>query len=135
MPLWIRTRDENPLGIPSSHPSVTIIKTEKHAPSRLSTLFQTDHVPAAAVFHVIFEEVAVEDAAVYQRDGQFLIVFAPVARDEMPASSGYVFIDTGDGTVPVFFAVDGTVDALAAVEPVEGTEDGTEAEKEIGSHG
>lgn len=92
-------------------------------------------MPAAAVFHVIFEEVAVEDAAVDQRDRQFFIVFVPVAGNEMPASSGDVFVDSGDGTVPVFFAMDGTVDALAAVEPVKGAEDGTEAEKEVGGHG
>lgn len=134
MPLRIWTRQATPFGIPSIHPGIAVIKTEEQALDGRSALFQGNIVPAATLIHLIFEDVAVEDATVDQRDGDFFIVFVAVAVDEMPAPSGEVFVDTRGGTLPVFLAIDGTVNALTALEPVDGTEEGSKTEKEVWRH-
>lgn len=134
-PLHVRSRQETPLGIPSSDPSVSVIETEEQTPNRRSALFKGDIVPAAALFHLIFKDVAVQDAAVDQWHGHFFVVLVAVAVDEMPAVAGDIFVDTRDWRFPVLLAMDGTVDTLTALEPVDGAEDGSKTEKEVWRHG
>lgn len=133
-PLHVRPRQETPLGIPSSDPSVSVIETEEQAFDRRSALFKGNIVPATALFHLIFEDVAVQDAAVDQWHGHFFVVLVAVAVDEMPAAARDVFVDTRHWRLPVLLAMDGTVDALAALEPVDGAEDGPKTEKEVWRH-
>ena len=93
-----------------------------------------DGEPAAAVLHVVFEDEAVEDAAVDEGDGDLLVVVVIVAGDEVPSASRDVLVDAGNRRLPVFFPVEGAIDALATVEPVGGTKGSAQAEEEVGSH-
>lgn len=93
-----------------------------------------DGEPAAAVLHVVFEDEAVEDAAVDEGDGDLLVVVVIVAGDEVPSASRNVLVDAGNRRLPVFFPVKGAIDALATVEPVGGTKGSAQAEEEVGSH-
>lgn len=91
-------------------------------------------MPAAPVFHLIFKHVAVQNAAIDERDRDFLFVIVAVLVDEVPSATGDVFVGAGDGALPVFFLLDGSLDALAPLKPVCGAEHSSETEEEVGSH-
>lgn len=135
IPFVVGTRNELVLGIPSNHPGATVIKTKKCALDGRGTVFQRNRFGATAALHFVFEDVAVVDTAVDQRNRCFFIILLSVTVHKMPTPSGNVPVDTGDGTVPVFCSADGAVDTLTAMEPVGRTEDGSKTEKEVRSHG
>lgn len=134
VPLLVRPRNEATLGIPGSDPGEAVVETEEHQPLGGGAFVGSNGEPAAAVLHVVFEDEAVEDAAVDEGDGDLLVVVVIVAGDEVPSASRDVLVDAGDGRLPVFFPVEGAIDALAAVEPVGGAEGSAQAEEEVGSH-
>lgn len=70
-----------------------------------------------------------EDAAVDNRDGHFLIVVVAVTANEVPSLAGDVLVDAGNWRVPVFFAIDRALDALPTLEPVRGAKDSAQAEE------
>ena len=135
VPFFVGARNEPVLGIPSNHPGATVIKTEKCALDGRGTLFQCNRFGATAVLHFVLEDIAVEDTAVYQRNRRFFIILMSVAVQKMPTPCRNVLVYTGDGAVPVFSSVDGPVDALAVMEPVGRTENGSKTKKEVWSHG
>jgi hypothetical protein len=47
-----------------------------------------------------------EDAAVDDRNRDFLVVVATVSADKVPSLAGDIFVDAGNWRVPVFFSVD-----------------------------
>lgn len=124
-----------PINIPSSDPGDAVIEQKKLQRLGAATFVQGSREPAAAVFELGLEHVAVEDAAVDYWGGQLFVVVALVALDEIPASSWEEFVGPRHGTVPVLFSVYGTVDAVAVLEPVGWAAEGAEAEEEVGCHG
>lgn len=66
-PLGVGTRDEATLCVPASDPVDTVIEEEKAEFLGLGALVQRSRKPAAALFELRLEHVAVEDAAIDQR--------------------------------------------------------------------
>lgn len=123
----IRPGDKIALRIPARNPGISIIQAKEHALDGFGALFELHDVPAAAFLHVVFEQIAMQNATVDKRNRLLFIhgaVLVVVARHEVPTLAGDKRIDAGDWTVPVFSAIDGATDALSTLEPVGGTEEG-----------
>lgn len=133
-PLLIGTRDESALGVPAGNPGVAVVEAEKAQMLGFGANGRGDPVPAASLGHFVFEEVAMEDAAVDHRLGKFLIVLVSIAVDQMPSMTGDVSVDAGNGAIPVLFFLDRALDSITALKPIDGTEDGAKAEEEVWGH-
>lgn len=134
VPLLIRARNELSFGVPARDPGVAIVKKEEEQFFRLRAFVQSHRLPATSVFHFVLKDVSMEDAAVDKWDGDFLLVFAAVLVDEMPPQTGDVFVDAGNRAFPMFLLVNGSLDALAPLEPVSRAEDSAKADEEIRRH-
>ena len=134
-PLRIRPGDKPAFLIPPSDPSATIVETKEEERLRFCAVITRHGVPLAAVVHIVFEEMAVQNAAVDDRYREFLVGEVIIATDEVPAMAGNVAVGAWHGRVPVFFSADVAVDAVSVLEPVDWAEEGTKTDEEVGSHG
>jgi len=132
-PLAVGAWDEPALGVPARNPGVAVVEAEKEELLGL-VAFALDGVPAAALLHLGFEQIAVEDAAVDGRLRDLLVLVGVVATDEVPAAFGDVSVDAGNRRAPVFLHADRVVEALAPLEPVERAAEGAETQEGIGCH-
>lgn len=89
---------------------------------------------AGAVLDLGLEHVAVQNAAVDQGSGGLFVVVGSVAADKVPALFWEELVCSWDGVLPVLFAVDFFVDALAVLEPVDWATEEAQADEEIGGH-
>lgn len=133
-PLGVGTRDEATLGIPTGDPVQAVIEKEEAQGFGTTALVQRGREPAGALVELGLEHVAVENATVDQGGGDLLVVLGPVAADQMPATTREEVVSARDGSLPMLFAIDGTVDPITVLEPVLGTAEGANAEEEVGSH-
>lgn len=134
MPLLVWARNEPSTRVPARNPGVSIVEEEEAQFLGGGAVTTRDAMPAASVIHFVFEEVAMKDAAINQRYGNFLVVVA-ISRHEMPSVAGVVSVDAWHRGIPVFCFVDGALNAVAPLEPVDRAEDGAQTEEEVGGHG
>ncbi len=125
----VRPGDEVSLRIPPGNIGVSIIKTEEQKLLRLASIFRSDGEPATSFGDVVLEKVLMQDAAVDDGNGNFLIVVAAVSADKVPSLAGNIFVDAGNWRIPVFFSADGSLDALPTLKPVRRAKDGAQAEE------
>jgi len=133
-PLRIRARNKSALGIPASDPVDAIIKKKEAQPLRATALVQGSSEETRALVELRLEHVAMQNAAVDQGSGDFFVLVVPVTADKVPALAGQEPVCSWDRSVPVLFAVAVGLDAITALEPVDGAADGAQAEEEVGSH-
>ncbi|KAK9574693.1 hypothetical protein V6Z77_001488 [Aspergillus fumigatus] len=134
VPLLVRARNERSFGVPPGDPGVAIIEKEEEQSFGLRAFVQSHRLPATSVLHFVFEDVSMEDAAVDQRDGDFLLVFAVVPLNEMPSPTRDVLVDARNRAFPMFLLEDGSLNALAALEPVSRAEDCAKADEKVWRH-
>lgn len=133
-PLRIGARDEATLCVPASDPVDTVVEEEKAELLGLGAFVQRSRKPAASLFELRLEHVAVEDAAIDQRGWGFFFEVASITLDEMPAPTGQKFVGSRDGSLPMLFSVGIVAIAITVSEPVCGATEGTQADKEVWSH-
>lgn len=133
-PLLVGAGDEFALGVPAGHPGMAVIEAEKAQMLRFGAIERGDPVPGASFGHFVFEEEAMEDAAVDHGPREFLIVLFSIAVDQVPSMTGDVSVDPRDGAIPVLFFLDRALNSVTALEPIDGTEHGAKTEKEIRRH-
>lgn len=133
-PLWIGAGDKASIRIPSGNPGIAIIEEEEKEFLRLPTLGPGNGVPAAPFLHLRFQKVTVNDTTVDRRLRLFLVTRGTIPADEMPTTSGYVFVDSRNRRTPVFLDTKRSVDTLPSLEPILRTEKGPKTEIKVWCH-
>lgn len=123
VPLLVWARNEPSTRVPARNPGVSIVEEEEAQFLGGGAVTARDAMPAASVIHFVFEEVAMENAAVNERDRNFPVVVA-IPRHKMPSVAGVVSVGAWHWGIPVFCFVDGALNAVAPLEPVDRAEDG-----------
>jgi hypothetical protein len=134
VPFLVGSWDEFSLGVPSGNPGVPVIKTEEQESLRFSTFMDSHRMPAASVLQLIFEHVPVKDSAVNKWDGNFFFVFIAILVYKVPSTTRDVFVNAGNRGLPMFFFINGPLDALSTLKPVRGAADSSEAKEKVGRH-